>query len=64
MWQKIVAWWNSYKEAIENFVLPKLDLAIIPLQNFLISKGVPANFAAIASKEAIGWLKTYLQRQL
>ncbi len=64
MWKGIVEWWNGNKASLENFVLPKLDLAVVPLQDFLISKGVPANFAAIASKEAIGWLKTYLQRQL
>jgi hypothetical protein len=64
MFESLKKWWEGHKEALENFVLPKLDLAIIPLQQFLISKGVPEKFAVIASKESIEWLKAYLERQL
>ena len=58
------AWWTNHKGVIEDFVLPKLDGAIVPLKDFLIDRGLSLEIADTLSHEIIAWIKMYLKRQL
>jgi hypothetical protein len=60
----IKEWWENKKEVIEDMIIPKLDLLIIPLADLLISKGVPANIATPVAKEVIEFLQKYLRAQI
>lgn len=60
----LIDWWNNNKNVLENLILPKLDLCIVPLTDLMISKGVPAAIASTVAVEVVQWLKEYLKRQL
>jgi hypothetical protein len=61
-WLKV--WWENRKSVVLDFVLPKLDLLLIPLTDLLVSKGIPKVTSAAIAGEVIGFIKDYLRRQL
>lgn len=64
LWNAIKVWWENRKDVVVNFVIPKLDLAIQPMAEFIASRGVKKEVALKVATEAVSWLKTYFRRQL